>query len=70
MEINTFFGEIVLHYMKCPQVSAPVKVEMKLISKDVDNNKIKDIIVNNFINLQKKSDLIFDYYNKFIQIIF
>jgi len=70
IEINTFFGDILLHYMKCPQVSAPVKVEMKLTSKDVNNNEIKDIISNNFINLQKKSDLIFNYYNKFIQITF
>jgi ATP-dependent Clp protease protease subunit len=52
VEINTMFGDVVLTYLKCPQISTPIKVETKLIKNDEKTN-ILDIINSNFINLNK-----------------
>ena len=68
IEINTLFGDVVLTYMKCPQVSSPVKVELKLINEPSQNNKkdIMSLINNNFINMNKFNQQIFD---RFIDIM-
>lgn len=67
-EISTIFGDLVLTYMKCPQVSAPVKVELKL--KNDINFAEKDefkMFANNYVNYkQKLNPQILD---KFIDII-
>ena len=52
VEINTIFGDVVLTYLKCPQISTPIKVETKLIKNDEKTN-ILNIIESNFINLNK-----------------
>jgi ATP-dependent Clp protease protease subunit len=65
VEINTIFGDIFLTYLKCPQISAPVKIETNL-SVVEEKNKLLDIIDSNFINIHKFNPYIFD---RFIDII-
>ena len=55
VEMNTIFGDIILTYMKCPQVSAPVKVELKMnnnLTEHERNEMIK--FADNFVNLKQK----------------
>ena len=65
--INSIFGEIMLVYMKCPQIASPIKVELKLNNDTVNNmNDVKDF-VDNFINYkQKLNPIVLD---RFIDII-
>jgi ATP-dependent protease ClpP protease subunit len=55
MEVNTIFGDLVLTYMKCPQVSAPVKVELKL-RNDINPEQLNEfkIFSNSFVNYKQK----------------
>ena len=62
-EINTIFGDIVLTYMKCPQVAAPIKVELKLSEKDKES-EIKSLVNNNFIKISQPA-----FFDRFIDII-
>jgi hypothetical protein len=65
VEINTIFGDIVLTYHKCPQISTPIKVEIKAIETEKKPD-IMNIINSNFININKFTPHIFD---KFIDIV-
>lgn len=66
-EINTIFGDIVLTYMKCPQVSSPIKVELKLFEKDKES-EVKNLVNHNFIKIGEPK--FFDrLMEKFIDII-
>lgn len=62
-EINTIFGDIVLTYMKCPQVSSPIKVELKLSEKDKES-EVKNLVNNNFIKISQPA-----FFDRFIDII-
>jgi len=72
VEINTIFGDIVLTYMKCPQVSAPVKVELKMNQNltEYEKNEMKSF-ADNFVNYKHKSfsnnfvDNFVDYKHKY-----
>jgi ATP-dependent Clp endopeptidase proteolytic subunit ClpP len=67
VEVNTIFGDVVITYMKCPQVSSPIKVELKANDNSTPNfndiKNIKDIIDNNFNKITPR------YFDKFIDII-
>jgi ATP-dependent Clp protease protease subunit len=69
VELNTIFGDILLHYMKCPQVSAPVKVVMKLTETDRDISDINSIINDNFVNIKNFNPNIKRHYDRFFDII-
>lgn len=64
-EVLTVFGDINLTYMKCPQISSPIKIELKTITKKERKN-IMSIIKENFIRLQKFNPHIFDRYNNIL----
>ena len=60
-ELSTIFGDVVLTYIKCPQVSMPIKIELKKIKIEEKQN-VMNIIEQNFINIQKFNPHIFDRY--------
>jgi len=55
VEINTIFGDIELTYMKCPQVSAPIKVVLKM-NQNLTEYEINEfqIFAQNFVNYKQK----------------
>jgi hypothetical protein len=63
VEMNTIFGDIKLTYMKCPQVSAPVKVELKMNNNltEYERNEMRKFS-DNFVNYKQKmnSDIFVD----------
>jgi len=71
IELSTIFGDIILTYLKCPQISSPIKVELKLIKQEEKEN-VFNIIEQNFISLNKFNPHIFDRFidiqNGFINI--
>jgi len=53
--INTIFGDIELIYMKCPQVSSPIKVDL-IMNKNLteyEKNELQ-IFAQNFVNYKQK----------------
>jgi ATP-dependent protease ClpP protease subunit len=67
ISILSFFGKIDMIYMKCPQVTSPVKILLN--DKILENNIDKDIMneINSYINIDN-SKLINQYnqYNQYI----
>lgn len=61
IEVNTLFGTVILTYMKCPQISTPIKIEMKTVKQEEKHN-VMDMIKQNFIKMQKFNPRIFDRY--------
>lgn len=53
--INSIFGNIELTYMKCPQVSAPIKVELKMNQNitEYERNEFQ-IFAQNYVNYKQK----------------
>jgi len=70
VEMNTIFGDIILTYMKCPQVSAPVKVELKMNNNltEHDKNNMRNF-ADNYVNYKQKmhSDIFVDNYVNYKQ---
>jgi len=67
IKINSIFGDIELTYMKCPQVSAPIKVELKMNQNltEYEKNEMR-IFADNFVNLKQKliSNVLVDNYTE------
>jgi ATP-dependent protease ClpP protease subunit len=65
--IMTFFGKLDMVYMKCPQVTSPIKILVndKKLTNDIDDNIMDEI--NSYINIKHvnnlKNEYIFNNFN-------